>query len=58
MAEPMSWDFLGNPVVHTLLPLQGAQIQSLVRKLEYWMLHPKNKNKLKNKAHILVHPAF
>ena len=27
------WDFPGGPAVETMLPLQGAQVRSLVRKL-------------------------
>ena len=28
------WDFLGGPVVKTVLPVQGAQVRSLVRELD------------------------
>ena len=31
-------DILGGPVVKTVLPLQGAQVQSLVRELKSHML--------------------
>ena len=33
------WEFLGSPVVRTVLPLQGAWVQSLVRKLRSHKLH-------------------
>ena len=29
-----SWDFPGGPVAKTLLPMQGTQVQSLVKELD------------------------
>ena len=40
----LQWGFLGCPVANTLLPLQGTQVQSLVRELRPCML-PKNNTK-------------
>ena len=40
-------DFPGCPVVKTALPIQGAWVQSLVRKLGFHMPRGVAKNKLK-----------
>ena len=34
--SPKSWYFPGCPVVKTVLPLQGAHVQSLVREVALW----------------------
>jgi len=49
-------DFHGGPVVQTLLPLQGAWVQSLVRELRSGMPHGVEKfiNKKKNNGVIQV----
>ena len=40
-----TWDFLGSAVVTTVLSMQGAQVQSLVRDLRSFMLCGAAKNK-------------
>ena len=35
----MAWDFPGGPVVESVLPLQGARIQYLVRELRFRVPH-------------------
>ena len=40
-------NFPGRPVVKTVLPVQGAQVQTLIRKLRSQMLYSKAKKKKK-----------
>ena len=41
-------NFPGRPVVKTAFPVQGTQVQSLMRKLRSQMLHSKAKKKKNN----------
>ena len=43
--ERLHWDFPSGPVVKTVLPLQGAWLQSLVQELRFHMLQCSQKKK-------------
>ena len=45
----LHWDFPSGPVVKTVLPLQGAWLQSLVQELRFHMLQCSQKKKKKKR---------